>query len=152
VSMSFICPKCKAQFLVSETCQKRFDRFQMKELEDPDYFLVHHLSVPCYMLQHNQYSRDGWFEVRKLLYKFVYENWTPDMARQHAQSKSKSGRLSYSLTRSIKLVEVEKITWSFIITNIRFENAADYCQDVRKWAKHIIEDTEPIVKELAETT
>jgi hypothetical protein len=146
--MSYICPKCRANFIINETCQKRFDRFQQRELEDPDYFLVHHLSVPCFMLQHNQYSRDGWLEVRKLLYKFIYEKWTPDMARQHAQNTMKSGHRSYSLTRSIKLIEVEKITWRFVITNIRLETAADYCQDVRKWAKHILEDTEPIIQEL----
>jgi hypothetical protein len=146
--MSYLCPKCKASFSNNDTCQQRFDYFQIKELADTDYYLVHHLSVPCFKLQHNQYSREGWLEVRKLLYNFIFECWTPDMARKHAQTKIKSGHRTYSLTSSIKLLEVEKVEWSFLITNIRHENATDYCQDIRKWAKHILNDTEPIIREV----
>jgi hypothetical protein len=148
--MPFLCPKCKAVFQNNETCQERYDRIQQRELENPDYFLVHHISVPCYLLQHNQYSREGWLEVRKLLYKFIYENWTPDLARQHAQNKSNNRNRTYSLTRSLKLLEVDKLNWSFIITNIREESAADYCQDIRKWAKHILADTETLIQNLSE--
>lgn len=121
---------------------------QQKEIKNPDYYLVHYLSVPCYMLQHNQYSREGWLEVRKVLSKYIYEGWTPEIARQHAHEKIKSGHEVFSYTRSLTLIEVEKIPWAFDISQIRDGHAADYCQDVRKWAKHILEDTEPIVKAL----
>jgi hypothetical protein len=143
--MTFVCPKCKALFENNETCQDRFDRMQKLELENQKYFSVHHMSVPCYMLQHNQYSREGWLEVRKILSKFIFEEWTPEMARQYAKSNSERGRKTWSYTRSLKLIEVDKIMWSFTITNVREQNAEDYCKDIRRWAKHILADTEPII-------
>ena len=89
--MSFSCPQCGAIYPQDETCLDRFNLSQSMELDDPAYYAVHHLSVPCYMLQHNAYSREGWLEVRTLLSKFVHEGWTPDMARRQIQVKMDSG-------------------------------------------------------------
>jgi hypothetical protein len=42
------------------------------EYENPSaYGAVHHLTVACYMLQHNAYSRDVWLEARKMLAQFI---------------------------------------------------------------------------------
>jgi hypothetical protein len=65
-------------FASDEACSDRFNATQIKEVENPtSYYAVHHLSVPCYTLQHNAYARDGWLAVRRLLYQFVYEASRP---------------------------------------------------------------------------
>ncbi len=44
------------------------------EYENPiAWGAVHHLTVTCYMLQHNAYSGDVWLEARKMLAQFIQE-------------------------------------------------------------------------------
>ena len=66
------CPLCHAEYPSGETCQERFERCLALEFENPGtYGAVHHLTVACYMLQHNRYSREGWLQARALLAEFV---------------------------------------------------------------------------------
>ncbi len=146
--MNFTCPQCGATFKTNETCHDRFSLSQIKEMEQPAYYAVHHLSVPCYMLQHNAYSRQGWLEVRKLLSKFVYEGWTPAMARRQIRGYAESSHRKWSFTRGAKLPGVEKIVWRNTIANIRLATAEDYCADVRRWAESILSDTEQLACEI----
>jgi hypothetical protein len=62
--MPYCCPQCGATFSTDETCEDRFNAGQAREMTDPASLAVHHLSVPCFMLQHNHYSREGWIRVR----------------------------------------------------------------------------------------
>ncbi|MBP1694274.1 MAG: hypothetical protein H6Q37_2157, partial [Chloroflexi bacterium] len=96
--MSSSCSQCGANFSSDETCQDRFNLNQLKELEQPAYYAVHHLSVACYMLQHNAYSRDGWLAVRDLLFQFVSMGLTPTMARRQNQVRFDNGKRKQSLT------------------------------------------------------
>ena len=57
--MSYRCPQCGAAYSADETCEDRFNAGLAQELTDPAYYAVHHLFVPCFMLQHNRYSQDG---------------------------------------------------------------------------------------------
>ncbi len=145
--MSFICPQCKAVFTTDETCQDRFNIIQMKEQEQPAYYAVHHLSVPCYMLQHNAYSREGWIQVRQLLAKFVYDGWTLAMARRRSRVNADSGHRTWSFTRGAKLPGVEDIVWSYTIANVKLDTAESYCADVRHWAESILADSEQLIQE-----
>ena len=146
--MSFTCPQCGAVFTTDETCQDRFNVSQLKEIEQPAFYAVHHLSVPCYMLQHNVYSRQGWLEVRALLEKFVYEGWTPAMARRQYRVSGDSGHRAFSFTRGAKLPGVEDIAWSYTIAQVRLDTAESYCADVRRWAESILADSERLVHKL----
>jgi hypothetical protein len=146
--MSFTCPQCGAVFTTDKACQDRFNVIQMKELEQPAYYAVHHLSVPCYMLQHNAYSREGWIQVRQLLAKFVYDGWTPAMARQHSRVNADSGHRTWSFTRGAKLLGVEDIVWSYTIAAVGLDTAESYCADVRHWAESILADSEQLVRKL----
>jgi Family of unknown function (DUF5946) len=146
--MSFTCPQCGAVFTTEETCQDRFNVSQLKEIAQPAYYAVHHLSVPCYMLQHNVYSRQGWKEVRTLLEEFVYEGWTPAMARRHLRATAESGHRAFSFTRAAKLPGVEDIAWSYTIADVRLDTAESYCADVRRWVESILADSEQIVCKL----
>lgn len=134
------CPQCGAHFLTEETCQDRFTQQQFKEVEQPAYYAVHHLSVPCFMLQHNAYSHRGWLEVFQLVDKFVHQGWTPDMARRAARVKADSGHRTWSFTKGPKLPGVEQIAWTFTVADVRLDTAAVYCADVRQWATSLLSD------------
>lgn len=114
-------------------------------MEQPAYGAVHHLSVPCYLLQHNVYSQRGWLEVRKLLSRFVYDGWTPAMARRAIQAQATSRR-TWNLTRGPKLPGVELIAWSFTIADVRLGRAEDYCADVLTWARRVLTDSAALIR------
>ena len=130
--MTFSCPQCGATFASDETCQDRFNTSQLKEVEEPSYYAVHHLSVPCYMLQHNAYSREGWLAVRELLYQFIHRGLTPTMVRQQSRVKLDSGHRTWSITKGSKLPGVESIKWMHTIADVRLDTAEAYYADVRR--------------------
>lgn len=144
--MSYICPQCGAKFTSKETCQDRFNANQLKEIEQPEYYAVHNLSVPCYMLQHNVYSQKGWLAVRELLLQFVYNSLKPEIARKQNRIKYDSGHRKWSFTKGPKLPGVEKIKWSFTIADVRLDSAEIYCKDILHWAKNILEDSKQLVE------
>jgi uncharacterized protein DUF5946 len=73
-----------ATYSTDETCEDRFNASQAQEFTGPAYFAVHQLSVPCFMLQHNRYSRDGWISVRQVLVRFLH-GLTSQEAREESR-------------------------------------------------------------------
>ncbi len=136
------CPQCGAALDPGETCRERFDALQLLELASPAYYAAHHLSVPTWMLQHNEYSRRGWLEVRRLLAEFVHEGVTPEEARRRARGASSGSRKGWSITRGPKLAEVEGVEWTRTVADVRSDSAEHYVEDVRRWAESVLEDTE----------
>ncbi|HEX5501684.1 MAG TPA: DUF5946 family protein [Thermomicrobiales bacterium] len=143
--MSDICPQCGAALRAGERCRERFDVAQARELEDPAYGAVHHLSVPCYMLQHNAYSRDGWLYSRALLARFV-EGLSPDAARRQHRRDVDSGRRAWSITKGDKLAGVDGIAWTRTIADVRLDTPEHYCADVRAWAASVLADTADLAR------
>ena len=141
------CPQCGAITDIEETCSKRFDRSQVLELEEPERYRVHHLSVPCYWLQHNMYSRTGWLQVWKLLYRFVYQGLTPQEVLKENKTSLDSGKRSGSFTHGEKLAGVEDIHWTFTIANVRLDNPENYTADVQEWTKHVLADSEALIRQ-----
>ena len=144
--MSFRCPQCGA-IITIESCSERFNRSQAFELDEPERYRVHHLSVPCYWLQHNMYSRTGWLQVRKLLYRFVFEGRAPQEVLKENKISLDSGKRSGSFTRGEKLPGVEGILWSFTIADVRLDTAENYNADVLQWAKHVLADSEALIRQ-----
>ena len=143
--MSTKCPVCGAILPDGTICRELFDLSQIKEIEQPDYYAVHHLSVLCYMLQHNIYSRSGWLGGRNLLFQFVSGVLTPAAARRKNRKKLDSRKRSWSLTKGEKLPGVESVIWTLTIADIRLDTAEHYCADVRRWAECVLADTEQFV-------
>ena len=136
------CPQCGAVLEPRETCRERFDALQLLELESPDRYAVHHLSVPAWMLQHNEYSHRGWLEVRRLLAQFVHDGVTPDEARRRARGAPSGSLKGWSITRGAKLAEVDGVEWTYTVADVRSDTAEHYVEDVRRWAVRVLEDTE----------
>jgi hypothetical protein len=139
---SAVCPLCGAAFPAGGECRDRFDLLQQLELEHPAYGAVHHLSVPCYFLQHNAYSRRGWLEVRGLLAKFVREGWTPAMARRENRLRLDGRRRNWSIRRGPGLREADCPAWSVTVADVRGDTALAYTADVRRWAAAVLADSE----------
>lgn len=122
-----------------------FNLCQFKEMEQWAYGKVHHLSVPCYMLQHNVYSRAGWLAVRELLFQFVYQGLSPDLARRRYRQKFARSQRTWSITKGEKLTGVEEIKWRYIIADVRLDAPELYCADVQRWAESILADSESLI-------
>ncbi|MCL4299705.1 MAG: hypothetical protein KJ077_28475 [Anaerolineae bacterium] len=146
--MSPPCPLCGAEFPAGEQCRERFDLCLAKEFENPaTYGAVHHLTVACYMLQHNAYSRQGWLGTRDLLVQFVREGKTPAEVRAQNRRKLDSQHRKWSITKGEK-ISTEGWVWTRTIADIRLDTPELYCADVELWAKSVLADTEKRVKEL----
>lgn len=143
--MSYSCPQCGATYSTDETCEDRFTAGQALEMADASFFAAHHLSIPCFMLQHNRYSRDGWIQVRRMLVRFL-NGLTPAEARRSAREAVDSGNRTYSFTRGLKLAGVESIAWTRTIADVRLDTAERYCADVWEWAAQIVRDSEDLMR------
>jgi hypothetical protein len=142
--MAYVCPQCGAIFSCDEKCEDRFSLILSKEFENPEYGAVHHLSVPCYHLQHNLYSKEGWLITRALVYQFLFNDLTPEMARRDNRSNFNSNNREFRIKRGEKLIGVDDIKWSFTVADVRLDTAEVYCHDVTNWAKSTIKDSEHI--------
>ena len=139
------CPTCGASVADGGRCRDRFDQCLVKEAEDPAYYAVHHLIVSTYMLQHTEYSRRGWLVTRDLLDRFVHRGLTPLQARREARVTLDSGTRTWSITKGPKLEGVDRIAWTYTITDVRLDTAEAYCADARRWADGVLADTEELV-------
>jgi hypothetical protein len=149
--MSLKCPLCGGAFSSVDECRERFDLCMALEYENPaGYEAVHHLSVPCYMLQHNAYSAEVWPEARNMLARFIREGLTPVQIRRQNRSRFDSRRRNWSVTRGAKLPEFDAILWSRTIADVRLEDPETYCKDVKLWAETVLADTEVLVQDPGE--
>lgn len=143
--MSKKCPHCGAVIAPYEQCRDRFDLCLAKEFENPAAFgVVHHLTVVCYMLQHNEYSREGWLDARKMLAQFVREGMDPSAMRKQNCATLDSGNRKWSIARGAKLDRVENIVWTRTIADVRLDDAETYCADVKLWASSVLKDSETL--------
>lgn len=135
------CPQCGAKTTSTENCEDRFQLSQAMELVEPARYIVHHLSVPCYYLQHHRYSRTGWLAARELLRLFVMENWTPEKAIKAFRSACSAPGKRPGLVRGNQWTGMESVSWSYRIVDVRMDSAEHYCKDVQLWAVHVLEDS-----------
>ena len=141
--MPYTCPLCGAIYPPGETCQARFEACLALEYENPaTYGAVHLLTVACYMLQHNLYSRQGWLETRKLVAKTLHSEITPAEIRNKYQRELDSGRRTWSITKGEKLKDFAAIHWSCTIADIQLDNPEQYIASVKQWAMCVLKDTD----------
>jgi hypothetical protein len=141
-------PQCGAEFPADEPCQQRFNRCMALEYENPTTFgAVHHLTVVCYMLQHNAYSRDAWLEARSMVARFIWDGVTPAEMRRQNRSRFDNGHRVWRVTRGAKLLEFDTIIWTRTIADVRLDDPKVYCADVTRWAASVLTDTELLLGE-----
>jgi hypothetical protein len=140
---SKVCLECGAAQVSDEQCGDRFNACMAKEFEDPTgYGVVHHLTVTTYMLQHpSRYSRQGWLEARTLLSDFLLKGKSPVEVRTQNRQRYDSGSRSWRVTKGERVTELAGVTWSRTIADVRLDNSAVYCADVKLWAQAVLSDT-----------
>ena len=149
VLMSNKCPQCGAEYAADEDCCNRFNLCLAKEYEASSaYAAVHHLTVICYMLQHNAYSHKVWLEAREMLRQFIRQGITPVEVRKRTRNKLDSKRRKWSITKGARFSKFDGVAWTRTIADVRQENPEIYCADVRLWSRRVLADTEPVVQEL----
>ncbi len=140
------CPKCGAEYSAGDDCQNRFNLCLALEYENPTaYGAVHHLTVLCYMLQHNEYSHQVWLESREMLREFVEQGTSPAEMRARNRGRVDSGKRNWRITRGPKFSRFADIRWTRTIADVQLDNAEDYCADVRLWAESLLRDTQPCI-------
>jgi hypothetical protein len=136
------CPECGAP---DAACEARFNECLALEFSDAAYGAVHHLTVAAYMVQHSgKLTREGWLYERNLLKEFLVENKPPDFIRKQNRDLVDSGKRAFKIKSMDGKPIIDKITWKETILDIRTNNAEDYCEDVRAWAKSVLEDAQAI--------
>lgn len=150
--MSLECAWCGARYATpGETCEDRFNLALAREFEDPAFGMVHHLTVPAYMLQHNRYSHVGWLVTRDLLASFVRGEVDPAGARRQYKAKYSGGERAGSITKGPRFAQFDQITWTRTIADVRFDSAEVYRADVEAWAAAVVADTEAVIAALGTT-
>ena len=143
--MPYVCPQCEASYSADETCEERFNACQLQEMADPAYYAVHHLTVLCFMLQHNRYSRKGWIMARDSVASFL-RGLTPEEARRRYRHVVDSRNRTFSITKGPRLAGVEAIAWTRTIADVRLDTAEHYRADVRAWAESIVRDSDELMQ------
>lgn len=134
------CPECGAP---DNLCQTRFDEFLILEFTDPSYGIVHNLTVATYMLQHSsKLTREGWLYERGLLRDFIIENKSPSVIRKQIKDNVDSGKRTFKIKSKTGVPVINKSTWEKTILDVRTENADVYCEDIKAWAKSVLEEAE----------
>lgn len=145
--MSQTFPLCGAEVPLGRQCRERFDICIAAEFENPAGFgAVHHLTVLCYMLQHNAYSHNAWLAAREMLSRFIQEGVSPSSLGRQVRALVDGGNRTWSIIRGARFSEFDKIVWSSTIAAVRLDDPEIYCSDVRLWAAGILEDTKSLFK------
>ncbi len=136
------CPECGAP---DNLCQTRFDKFLALEFSDPDYGIVHNLTVATFILQHSsRLSKEGWLYERELLREFLVENKSPELIRKQNKDLVDSGKRTFKFKSKDGKPVISKSTWTKTILDVRAENAEVYREDVAAWARSALEEAEAI--------
>ena len=136
------CPECGAK---DSLCKERFDEFLALEFSDMAYGAVHNLTVATFMIQHSsRMSKEGWLYERELLREFIVEKKSPSLIRQQIKDSVDSGKRTFKFKSKNGKPVINKTTWTKTILDVRAENAEVYCQEIRDWAKSVLEDVDAI--------
>lgn len=135
------CPDCGARLAEPETCRERFGACLTLEYLHPSTFdAVHHLSVMCYALQHNQYAKAAWLDARDILGRCVREDLTGAVFLQLMRERLGTKR-NGSISRGPKLEGVSGIPWSTTVADVATADPAAYEADIRRWAASVVTDS-----------
>lgn len=126
------CPECGAVWRDGRTCKDVFDECLNLEFSDRVAGSVHHLTVICYMIQHNGYSDEALAWVVKRLGEFLEGGVTPQMVRLEHGAQVTSGARDWKVTgRPSRPMPPD---WPVHITDLQWSTPADYCLKITQWA------------------
>ena len=97
------------------------------------------------MLQHScKLTREGWLYERELLREFLVENKSPGFIRKQNKDLVDSGKRKFKITSKDGKPVINKAAWTKTILDVQTENAEVYGEDIKAWAKAVLEDVREI--------
>ncbi|MCA0454163.1 MAG: DUF5946 family protein [Chloroflexi bacterium] len=140
---SLICPECGAAWDADMTCETTFHQMLYWEHENQANWVVHHLMVLCYYMQHpSLYSQEGVEVGKGLLTAFVKEGRSPAEMREANRDSVNSKNREWKITArpDNKGAYTNPVTWSMHAADVVRRGEAQYVESVREWAKSAYAD------------
>lgn len=140
-STSSSCPECGAAWRDGKTCRDHFHQMLAWEWEDPRNWVVHHLMVLSYHMQHPiLYSPEGLDGGKQLLVDFVERGVTPEEARRRNRDAVDSGNRGFKITaRPGRQGAYERpVAWTMTTTDVIAAGIERYVESVTAWAESIL--------------
>lgn len=127
------CPECGADRM----CKAVFDECLALEFSDPVAGSVHHLTVTCYMIQHNGYSDAALKYMTKMLSDFLEGGISPQRMRELNRDIVNSNQRDWKITgRPSQPLPPD---WPLHISDLEWSSSADYCLKITQWAWSVLE-------------
>jgi hypothetical protein len=117
-----------------DDCEAKFHDCLVRDFTDPDYGVVHHLTVGAYMLQHNVYTD----EMASAMTDFVLRHLDepPSDAEKHKIRAWTDGPQRVTRRRPAPPI-VPPGGWSLTIADVDLESAERYRNTIRVWAQAV---------------
>jgi hypothetical protein len=112
-------------------CVAIFDRCLASEFNDPEFFAVHHLSVPAYGLQHGKYDSEAAAAVAAMMLAHVEEAPTTTAAASLCRRFDGPARVRRRSSHA------RHVAVPVSIASVEFTTAAAYAASVRAWAEAV---------------
>jgi len=141
------CPDCGAVIKDDLTCRSIFDEFLVREFTDPEYGVVHLLTVACYMIQHGQYSDDALIWMEQRLRDYLEKGLSSEQIRRRAMKETDQGKRDWIVTRRPGDPPQRQIAWSMTIVDValRVKDAESYRESVKEWAHITLREMKPLL-------
>ena len=135
------CPECSAVWANDPTCETYFHQLLFWEVEDAHLFVVHHLTVLCYHIQHpHLYSPDGLTFSMGLLTDFVQNGLTTEGARSANRAVLDSGNRNIKITGTAEAFGAfaHPVKWSMTAADVVSNGKERYIESVQAWARTVL--------------
>lgn len=146
LSTSYTCPECGAVHPDGATCEDVFNALLALEFSDPGGAgIVHHLTVPCYMLQHDRYSDEGAVWAIGLLEATLERGISPDAYRAQTRATVDQARRDWKITRPADAPPRPRLAWPLTLADARpappavpGDDPAGHPARIERWARSVL--------------
>lgn len=139
--MTSHCAECGAPWTAEDNCTQRYHCFLALEFSNPEYGVVHHLTVATYMFQHpSQLSSQGWQAIREQLRQFLDEGLRPAEARARIRKSAEFQKRSWSLKKGPRQQLPSDFAWTQTIMSVDDATGEPYRQGIEQWARQALAD------------
>jgi hypothetical protein len=137
-----VCPECGAVTVPARACQEIFDEFLALEFSDPNFGVVHFLTVACFMIQHRRYSDEGLHWIAGKLRDHLEKGISVENIRRQANRDASRDNRRWKAGRASNERQLPVIDWRMRICDVNFPSgdATIYCEEITHWARLTLED------------
>ena len=134
------CLECGEVWREGVTCQDHYHQMLAWEMEDPALWVVHHLLVLCYHLQHpHLYTPEGLAFSQQLLVDFVVHGITPEEIRRRNQAQLNSRNRTWKISNGAPGAYRHPVVWPLTAADATAGGITGYIEGVRTWAQSVYE-------------